>query len=172
MRKTAPLSGILILLAILSSAIAGDATPAKTTVRLAVVDFRANGAPFHLGAGVAEMVRGRLVGVPGCTVLERTQLAAVAAEHRLALSGLVDERTAVKLGKLVGARYMLLGSVNGLGSVIAISARLVDVETAVALAAFNVSSNDGENGLYAASQTLGENIVMELFGSPAPTPKE
>lgn len=65
MRKTAPLSGILILLAILSSAIAGDATPAKTTVRLAVVDFRANGAPFHLGAGVAEMVRGRLVGVPG-----------------------------------------------------------------------------------------------------------
>ena len=105
-------------------------------------------------------------------MLERTQLAAVAAEHRLALSGLVDERTAVKLGKLVGARYMLLGSVNGLGSVIAISARLVDVETAVALSAFNVSSNDGENGLFAASQTLGENIVMELFGSPAPTPKE
>jgi curli biogenesis system outer membrane secretion channel CsgG len=45
-------------------------------------------------------------------LFERKELEKVLGEQKLGSSGLVDESTAVQMGKLVGARYMITGKVT------------------------------------------------------------
>jgi TolB-like protein len=97
-------------------------------------------------------------------VVEKGQVTAVAAEQRLNLSGLVDDETAVNVGKFVGARYVIVGSVNGMGDFYTLSARLVDVETGVGLTGFETTTGEGEAGVLEASKVLAEQIVVELGG--------
>ena len=152
-----------ILAAVLALAAAG--APARAEMTLAVTDFRAVGCPFFLGGAVAEQLRGRLSEEPHWTVVESSQIAAVAAEQRLNLSGLVDDATAVKVGRHLGARYVLVGSVNAAGGLYTLSARLVDVESATALMGFETTSAGGQETLFEASRLLTDQIVLELTGS-------
>lgn len=156
-----------IALLLLSLLLGFSLTPsqARAEMTLAVTDFRAVGCPFYLGGAVAEQLRGRLSEEPSWIVVEKAQISAVAAEQRLNLSGLVDDETAVKVGRHLGARYVLVGAVNATGGLYTLSARLVDVESAVALMGFETTSNDGQEGLFEASRTLAEQIVLELTGS-------
>lgn len=62
--------------------------------------------------------------------IERAALEKILGEQELALSGLVDPGTAARIGKLLGARFILLGSVAIVGPQARISGRLVDTETA------------------------------------------
>jgi curli biogenesis system outer membrane secretion channel CsgG len=62
--------------------------------------------------------------------LERAALEKVLGELELSMSGLVDPSTAAKVGKLAGARFVLLGTAAVVGTQIRLSCRIVDVETA------------------------------------------
>ncbi|MBR2214445.1 MAG: hypothetical protein IJ849_01645 [Selenomonadaceae bacterium] len=67
--------------------------------------------------------------------LERVDVDKLIAEHQFDRSGLVDVNTAAKLGKMLGAEYLLLGSVTDIsreGSKYEarVGLRLVNVETA------------------------------------------
>ena len=44
--------------------------------------------------------------------MERKQLEAIIGEQKLGSSGLVEDATAVKMGKLIGCRYMVTGKVT------------------------------------------------------------
>ncbi len=142
------------------------AGPAAAEMTIAVADFRSVNCPFYMGGAVSEQVRLRLSEEPDWVVVEKAQIAAVAAEQRLNMSGLVDDETAVKVGRFVGARYVIVGSVNGMGDMYTLSARLVDVETGVGLLGFETTTHEGENGLLDATNVLTEQIVTELGGSP------
>ncbi len=152
-----------LVLALLALFLHAGASRAEMT--LAVADFKAVGCPFFLGGAVAEQIRGRLSEQPEWIVVEKAQVAAVAAEQRLNLSGLVDDETAVKAGKYLGARYVIVGSVNGMGGMVTLSARLVDVETGIGLCGFETTTQNGEEGIFTASRILGEQILQELGGS-------
>ena len=76
-------------------------------------------------------------------MVERARVDALISEFEFDMSGLVDTSTAAKFGKMLGAQYVVIGSVTGLsidpknrGKMVAnISARMVEVETArIALA--------------------------------------
>jgi len=62
--------------------------------------------------------------------VERSALERVVAELELSLGGLVDPGTAARVGKMAGARYVLLGQVSIIGDQVRLSCRVVDVETA------------------------------------------
>jgi len=65
----------------------------------------------------------------GMQVVERDQLERVLKEQKLGYSGLVNSSSAKKIGQLLGADGMMLGTVNDMGNSITINARLVDLET-------------------------------------------
>jgi len=65
-----------------------------------------------LGASVAEGVTSRLVEMGGMKVFTRRQLQQVLEEQKFQMSGLVDPKTAVRIGRLVGVRYVITGAVN------------------------------------------------------------
>lgn len=62
--------------------------------------------------------------------IERAQLEEVLKEQKLGASGAVDSRMAADIGKLMGAKLLVLGSVVKLGNSYQITSKLVNSETA------------------------------------------
>ncbi|MDO8734929.1 MAG: CsgG/HfaB family protein [Elusimicrobiota bacterium] len=62
-------------------------------------------------------------------IVERTELEKLLEEQKLGLSGVIETDSAVKIGKLMSAKLLVLGSINRLGSSYQISARLINTET-------------------------------------------
>lgn len=74
----------------------------------------------------------------GMSVVEREKLEQVLREQKIAYSGIIDLETAAKVGKILGVEGILVGSVADLGNIIAITARLVDVEKGSSITAARV----------------------------------
>jgi curli biogenesis system outer membrane secretion channel CsgG len=69
-------------------------------------------ASWDLGEGMAEMTTTALLGTGRFRVLERQQINDVIGEQDFGDSGRVDPATAAKIGKILGAQYLLYGTVN------------------------------------------------------------
>ncbi|NCC97823.1 MAG: hypothetical protein EOM02_13425, partial [Synergistales bacterium] len=102
--------------------------------------------------------------IPGVdlTVVDAVHVKKAAAEQRIGMSGLVDPSSAAKVGKVVGARYVLVGSVNSLGGEISLDSRLIDVETGTVLESLSVVSQDGQEGVLEAARFLAGDLKMIL----------
>jgi curli biogenesis system outer membrane secretion channel CsgG len=112
------LLGVAVLAVTLAPALATAADSTKP--RIAVLEFK-NKADnqwwYHGGAAAAQDVFvTELVKSGKFRVVEREQLAALMDEKNLALSGDVDPKTAVKIGKLLGVNYLLTGAVTEYGT--------------------------------------------------------
>ena len=114
------------------------ASPAVSGEKVAVLDFKSIMAPEDLGVAVAEILRTELVGIGDYTVIERGMLEQLLSEQELQLTGAVDSETAVEIGKLVGAKLVVIGSIVKTGSVYTINSRFIDVETGVAKVGQNI----------------------------------
>jgi curli biogenesis system outer membrane secretion channel CsgG len=62
-------------------------------------------------------------------VIERERLLLALEELRLGTTSLVDETTRLRLGRLIGARWMVFGGYQVIGGQMRIDLRLVEVET-------------------------------------------
>ncbi len=65
-----------------------------------------------LAESVEEGVINELVNIKGAKVFTRTDLQKVLQEQKFQMSGLVDDNTAVRIGKLAGVRYVVTGAIN------------------------------------------------------------
>jgi len=82
-----------------------------------------------LQRGIAGMLISELAQNPAARVVERENIQRLLDEQNLATSGRVDPQTAAKIGKLVGARYVVLGTFIDFYGDLRVDARLVNVET-------------------------------------------
>ncbi|MEO6445004.1 MAG: CsgG/HfaB family protein, partial [Gemmatimonadaceae bacterium] len=83
-----------------------------------------------LSKGIAEMLITELAQNNAVRVVERDRLQTVLEEQNLQGSDRVDKETAVKLGKILGSRHMLMGSfVIDLNKNMRIDVRAVNTET-------------------------------------------
>jgi curli biogenesis system outer membrane secretion channel CsgG len=101
----------LVLSALVVAPVAAQGKP-----RLAVLGFQNNSTwtswGDNLGKAAADELTTQLVKTGDFTVIERTQIDAVLAEQHLDMSGAVDPATAAKVGKILGAQAVLLGSIT------------------------------------------------------------
>jgi len=83
-----------------------------------------------LSAGISDLLITELSGNPKIRVVERDNIKKLMDEQNLSAGGRVDEATAVKIGKLLGAHHMIFGGfvTDGRG-VMRLDARAVNVET-------------------------------------------
>lgn len=106
-------------------------TAAFAGPRLAVLDFEVSSADAShaaLGAGMRSMLATDLSKAPDVVIVEREQLEAVLAELKLQSGKAVDDKTAVQVGRLLGATHLVDGSVTVQGEVMRLDVRLIDVE--------------------------------------------
>ena len=79
---------------------------------IAVVNFSGNGGNELRNDVEAMLVRTKVQGQPYFTVVDRQTLDKVLEEIGLGMSGIIDEKTAVRVGKHVGAKGMVIGAVG------------------------------------------------------------
>jgi TolB-like protein len=82
-----------------------------------------------LERGMAGMLISELGANPALRVVERENIQRLVDEQNLGASGRVDDQTAAKIGKLVGARYAVMGSFIDLYGDFRVDVRVVNVET-------------------------------------------
>ena len=82
-----------------------------------------------LERGMAGMLISELAANPALRVVERENIQHLVDEQNLGASGRVDAQTAAKVGKLVGARYAVMGDFIDLYGDFRVDVRVVNVET-------------------------------------------
>ena len=88
--------------------------------RVAILEFKNKTegyawAWYRAGEAAQDMFVTELVKKGGFRVMEREKLDAIMQEKNLQLSGDIDPKTAVKLGKMIGVEYLIAGAVTELG---------------------------------------------------------
>ena len=108
------------------------------SLTIAVVDFantKKDPKLEYLVKGIPESVITYLGKRGEVHIVERSRLESALEEMKLGMSGIVDEQTAVEVGKAVGAAAVMVGSFLQIGDRIRINARLIDVKTSEIIAA-------------------------------------
>jgi TolB-like protein len=132
MRARAVLSVLALVPVLLSAQQRGQ----DTRPGIAVLPF-ANGGSYGqskedfdaLERGIAGMMISELAQNPAARVVEREQIQRLLDEQNLGAQGRVDPQTAAKVGKLVGARYVILGNFIDFYGDFRVDVRLVNTET-------------------------------------------
>ena len=98
---------------------------------VAVLEFNSSGAGTarEIAQAVPGMLSTTLAKSKRISLVERAQIKRVINEQDLQISSLVDPKTAVKIGRIVGADFVVIGSVFVLGDQLRIDSRLVNVKT-------------------------------------------
>ena len=100
--------------------------------RIAVMDFQvlSSDASFvPLGSDVPQAIIARFVKVGRLVPVERSDLDSALKEIELSETGIIDDNQALRVGKLLGAEWLLLGSITPLGETVKIQCRLLRTET-------------------------------------------
>lgn len=82
-----------------------------------------------LRRGLAAMTISELAVNPAVRVVERAQLQQILQEQNLGREGRVEANTIVQIGRLIGAKYMVTGTLFDVRGDFRIDARLFDAET-------------------------------------------
>src|SRR3954468_9258834 len=154
------------LIAMAPAAFAQAPNPPAT---LAIAEVAARG---NAGADLASDVDGaltdQLVAEGRFRVVERQQLAKVMKEQMLAQSGVMSDEAQVKVAQLVGARWIVLGTVGTKGHSHVVSLRALDSSSAQV--AFSQTLKVGsEEQVEAAAKQLAHRLSDKLLGPAAST---
>jgi TolB-like protein len=169
MRRLLPV--FLLALWLLRPSGAAAAEPAAT---VAVLYFDYTGKTTELEVlrkGLAQMLISDLSGSDVIRVVERERLEDVLTELKLQGTGKVDARSAVKVGKLLGARYLVLGGYFDLAGALRVDARVVEVETGRVVKSFGANAKAGDflPVEQAIATSLGAWFTSNLATAAAPS---
>jgi TolB-like protein len=128
----------------------------QTTI--AVFDFENNGLKKHEVRQLSTRLESEVVKIGGFRVVERTKIDEIMKEQKFQMSGCVDE-CLIEIGKMLGAKQIILGSVGELAGLYTITVKLVDAETGELI---RTSNYDAENGLKELLKIGLEVIAYEL----------
>lgn len=82
-----------------------------------------------LGKGIADLLITDLASSPRVRVVERERIQKLLEEQNLTKAGAIDAQTAVRLGKILQAQYMITGGFMSTGKQMVLTARAINVES-------------------------------------------
>ena len=98
-------------------------------IPVAVLDFEGFGISRSETQVLTSRLRNELFHVGEFLMLERGLMESILAEQGFQLAGCTTNECLVEVGRLIGARQMIGGSISKIGRTYTVSARRVDVET-------------------------------------------
>jgi tetratricopeptide (TPR) repeat protein len=148
---------------------------AQLPLRLVVLPFKnltGDVKQSWLGESLAESLTTSLSQRSQLSLIERSQLELILQEQGFSQSALADESQAPRLGKIMGARKLLIGSYQQQGQTLQIQARLVDVETGQIAEGQAVKVEGPIDNLFALQASLAENLLIRLGVLPSPSERQ
>lgn len=114
----------------------------------------------YIGKALSELLLSDLIGINDLQFIERSEVNRVLGEIELGMTGLVDEENIPKIGKLVGANYLVLGNYYQEKNSLIITVKLVETATGKIAGAKSITSD--KNNIYAAKNLISINLA-EIF---------
>src|SRR5215468_11872328 len=146
----------------LTLALPAIAQPAPPTIAIASVEPR-GGATADMASEMNDALTAQLVADGRFRVVERQQLAKVMKEQALAQSGAMSDEVQVKVAQLVGARWIVVGTVGIKGTSPVISLRALDSSSAQV--AFSETLRVGtDDQVEAGAKQLARRLADKLLG--------
>ncbi len=110
--------------------------------------------------GAADMLISDLAAQPDLTVVERERIQKILQEQENSLSGLYDEKSAMRIGQLVAAKQIIIGAYIVHQKTLRMDAKVVDVETGKI---FKTVQAEGDiDKLFAVQKDLTAGVLREL----------
>lgn len=143
--------GTMLVALALSALMPLSAQAQDTRPGIAVMPFE-NGGSYGrdkedfegLQVGIPAMIMSELSRNAAARVVDRSDIQRLLNEQNLGTQGRVDAATAARIGKLVGARYMIMGAFIDHYGKMRIDTRIVDVETSEILKVVSVGPKERE----------------------------
>ncbi len=155
-------TGIRILLVLLVSFMLSQPAFAEfKKSKIAVLDFQVQGEKFEtedMGKIVAEWLITTVVKTGRFDVVERRLLEKILQEQKMGSSALIDQQSAAKLGRILGVRTIVTGTVTKLSGYLEVNARVISVETGSIITAEKVKASSAVKLDMLVSE-IGEKIV-------------
>lgn len=133
----------------------------QPTLAVAYFDNNSGDAQYDpLRKGLADMLITDLVNVSALKVVERDRLNAILDELKLSQSKVVDPKSALKIGKLLSAEFVLTGGMQIQKGKLRIDARVIKVDTSAAISALAV---DGPlDDFFSVEKDLVDAVLADL----------
>lgn len=146
---------------------------ARSATTVAVWDFDNNSLGTMADIEAVESLRrifpealmARLADAPDLKLVERLYLRELLDEQKLGSSDLADQDSRLRIGRLLGARYMIFGDYLALGPVLRLDVRLVDGETSRIL--FSDQLTGDQEAILASMGDLAAPLLTRLGLSAA-----
>ena len=150
---------IFALLLTLANLTAQDTRPS-----VAVLDFEAKGIAVYEAETLTERLRSEISNTNAVRLTDRKLLEKILEEQGLQQSGCTTDECAAEVGQLLGAQFIISGSIGKLGNTYTIDAKMVSVTTGAAERAKTVSYKGEISGLIVEMEIL----AWEIVGLKAP----
>lgn len=148
------------------AAAANDATARGT--RLAILPFESLSSDTSdtsgYEEGIVRILEKPLTAAPDLDIVERADIDKAIGELKLTRDRIFDQSTVSRIGRLVGAQRLLLGSYVKIGTKLRIDARVIDVETGRILA--SVAREGRPDDLTALVTAIGEELAASRARPP------
>ncbi|MBT9548124.1 MAG: tetratricopeptide repeat protein [Candidatus Sericytochromatia bacterium] len=162
-------SGLFVLNPLALPAYAAQVSPTAAQqsepLRLVILPFRNltdKAEDQWLGNSFAESLTMGLLKVRALRVIERNQLTALLKEQQLGQSGLADESSAPQLGKLLGAKVVVIGSYQKVGDMLQANVRLVNAETGQVDPDHHARIQGRFESIFELQNELAEKLITQL----------
>jgi len=116
---------------------------------IAIIDFEGIGVTEDEARALTQRLTSEMIVLGVYQVVERSEMKRLLDEQKFQYSGCVDTKCAVEIGKMIGAKYMVVGSISRIDDVYTIDTRLINVE----------SSEAYVSGQYTAQESLSNVLV-------------
>ena len=123
-----------------------------------------------LGGGIAQILASELSLSPGGSAAPRSTTAGAISSQALPKSARIDAATAAKIGKTVGAKYVIMGNFVDYYGKFRLNVRVIDTQSGAIVKGF--SNEDPKmqdrDQIYLIIQSIAQKILQELKLPPAP----
>jgi len=153
---------IVVVYSVLSVMLNAQTT--STIPAVAILDFESRGIPTYEVETLTERLRSEAANTNAIRLIDRKMLESILNEQGLQQSGCTTDECAAEVGQLLGAQYMINGSIGKLGNTYTIDAKMVSVTTGAAERAKTVTYEGEVSGLIVEMEIL----AWEIVGLDAP----
>jgi TolB-like protein len=162
------LRATLVMALTVGTAVAAPAQqrePEQRQVTIAVVGLNAaaiggNHDLAALGANLTSMIMSEFGSRRTVALVERQRIEDLLEQHYAGVTGQIDDRVAVEIGRLVGAQYVVHGGVTMVAGTARFDLRLIDSETSQIHRTFKQSGR--ESDFLGIVESLGNQFLADL----------
>lgn len=147
-----------------TSVVAQEETkPQKITI--AVLPFEnitENPEEGWLANGLAEQITNGLAKITSLKVVERVHMEQILTEQNFQMSDIADQNTSVKIGNVLSAGKLLVGSYQVVNETISVTARIVDAETGAVDEKHTFTHKETLDNIFELYDALIQNILKSF----------